>query len=259
MRTTTHLPFIPKTRFHGAGLFKNAKYVTCISALILIAILCESCYIVDDDNINAVCTGQCTTIQGRFTTKDGNTGMSAMNLRLEWYTRDALGLFAKTRKIASTQTDEAGNYHISFYVKDEEISNGSYQLHYQVPDETYSHNPLVPYISFPSLKRDTTITRNFHLPKLDATIHFRLTNPEALGPDDRLFCLVIYEYDDLEHDEIYGVGALNAPNLIESTYTTASDQFTYIRTTKVKNGMEQVSLDSVMIGSGQTVEYDVEF
>jgi hypothetical protein len=75
--------------------------------------------------------------------------------------------------------------------------------------------------------------RNFHLPKLDATIHFRLTNPEALGPDDRLFCLVIYEYDDLEHDQVYGVGALNAPDLIESTYTTASDQFTYVRTTKV--------------------------
>ena len=240
-------------------MLKNATYLISSIALILVAILGESCYIVDDDDINATCSNQCTIIQGRFTTKDGNTGMPAMNLSLDWSSRDAIGLFVKTRKIASTRTDRAGNYHISFYVKDEEINNGNYRLHYEVPDKTYSHNPRVQYISLPIVTRDTTITRNFHLPRMDATIHFRLTNPDALGPDDRLYCHVIYEYDDLEYEELYGDGALNPPDLIESTYTTASDQFTYVRTRKVKNGVENVSVDSVMIGSGQTVTYEVTF
>jgi hypothetical protein len=68
--------------------------------------------------------------------------MSAMKLRLEWYTRDALGLFAKTRKIASTQTDEAGNYHISFYVKDEEITTAATSCITKFPTKRIRTIPL---------------------------------------------------------------------------------------------------------------------
>jgi hypothetical protein len=50
MQIATGLSLIPKIRFPGSVMLKNAKYFISSIALILVAVMGESCYILDDDN-----------------------------------------------------------------------------------------------------------------------------------------------------------------------------------------------------------------
>ena len=62
----------------------------------------QSCFDVDEGDINAVCNADCTTIQGRFTTEDGKP-IKDLNIEINWdITYGGLGvsgLSGKTRKI----------------------------------------------------------------------------------------------------------------------------------------------------------------
>lgn len=241
---------------------RKAEYFLSLAILFWAVTLFETCQIIDDDNINALCTADCTTIEGRFTTKDGNTPIPNMRLELDWseYTGGLPPFLRYTRKVAVTETDDNGNYSISFFAEENELATGAFRLRFYVPDKTYLQRPDDQSTSIYLTQRDTLIVWNYHLPKLDASILMRLTNPEAIGPDDRLVCNILFKYEDLSaNNRFHGIRALDAPEITAGTYPTAVDQYTYIRLLKRKNGQDVYSEDSLIVGSKQTVNYEVIF
>ena len=96
---------------HILAALGKAEYLLSLSILSCLLMFFENCHVIDDDSINAVCTADCTIMQGRFTTPDGNTPIPNMRLDLDWSeSRGGLPAFLRyTRKVATTQTDENGN------------------------------------------------------------------------------------------------------------------------------------------------------
>jgi hypothetical protein len=244
------------------AISRKAEYTLSLAILFCVATFFENCQVIDDDSINAVCTADCTTIQGRFTTKDGNTPIPDMRLDLDWSeSGGGLPVFLRyTRKIAVTETDDNGNYSIVFFAEEEELASGAFRLRFDVPDKTYLQRPDDQSISIYLRQRDTVIVRNYHLPKLEGNVLIRLTNPEAIGPGDRLICNMVFKYEDLSaNNRFHGIRALDTPDMTVGTYPTAVDQYTYIRLLKRKNGQDLYSEDSIIVGSKQTVNYEVMF
>lgn len=230
-----------------------------ILILILLSATFQSCWVVDDDNINAICSSDCTTIQGKFTTKDGNTPVGDMRLEFDWSITGVSGLSGRIRKIAVTQTDDNGNYKILFFANEEELTTGHYLMRFYVPDNSYITRQNHAYFEIGINKRDTIVTRNYHIPKKGATINVKITNPEALTEDDNMVCNLSYKFDDLSKQIRYGVGSLFSQYSSEGTYSTAAGQYTYIQVLKKKNGEYFNNSDSVKIGLNEIVNYEVEF
>jgi hypothetical protein len=251
------------------AVFRKGKYLLSLSLLFSIITLFENCYRVDDDDINAVCPRDCTTIKGRFVTKDGNVPVSNMRLHFEFFAGNMSGFASFTRKIATTTTDENGNFLISFYARDNEIRDApgwysSYQLRFDVPDITYLTRPNSDHIGARIDKRDTTVVLNYQLPILKSFIRIKFVNPEAIGEDESLQCRFRYiAGDTTARFAGYWHGSELStswtPHTTDSTFTTASDQYTYLEVAKRKNGEYSRYQDSVLIAPNQLLEYDVTF
>jgi hypothetical protein len=250
---------IPKP---DAPLVRPVKFALSFVMLILACATFQDCDVIDDSNINAVCPADCTTLRGRFTTKDGNTGIANMHLEFDWRNGGIMG--SRTRKIATTVTDDNGNYSITFYEDQNELKTGHYILTYQAPEETYLSGPYYDHFIVRDRDWGPTITANYHIPKLEGKIHLKLNNPEAVNGTDELAAELSYKFGDQRRIETYyswGIfyGGRNQTNVSDSTINTAADQYTYIRVTKKKNGEEFSTMDSLKIRSGEEVTYLVDF
>lgn len=232
------------------------------SSIILLATILtiQSCLIIDDENVNAVCNSDCTTIQGKFTTEDGKP-MKNVSLEFDWKLGPApgIGIGGKIRKIMTGKTDENGNYKFVFFAKDEELKDGAYLITFKTPDNSYIIHENYSYFPFYGVnKRDTTIIGNYHVPRKGANITLKIKNPEAISGEDRLFSSVSYKFD-LNQWVYYGAGELNSTLGSQATFETAANQFTYIRTSKKINGQYINLLDSIFIPIHETKLYEIEF
>ena len=245
--------------YFNRAITRTWRYLLSISALILLITFIESCYLVDDDNINAVCPRDCTTVKGRFVTGDGNVPVSNMRIHFNWQIAHISGLSGKTRKIAITETDDNGNYQVTFHALEDELTSGSFSVRYDVPDKTYLSIPNHDYFKFPIPKRDTTMTLDYHLPKVEGSIHIKIGNPEAIGADESIGCNLSYKFGYADNKTQFGFGGLHSPSTVEATYPTASDQYTYIQVLKKKNGEYFNLLDSVIVRPNEVVDYVVTF
>jgi len=251
-------------------VFRKGKYLLSLAVLFSIIILFENCYRVDDDDINAVCPRDCTTISGRFITRGGDVPVSNMRLHFEFFAGNKSGFGSFTRKIATTTTDENGNFLISFYARDNELRDeslgwySSYRLRFDVPDTTYLTRLNSDHISARIEKRDTAVVLNYQLPKLESFIRIKIVNPEAIGEDESVRCRFKYIVGDTtarfagywHGSEFFSAWT---PHTTDSTFTTASDQYTYIEVAKRKKDEYFRYQDSVLLAPNQRLEYDVIF
>jgi hypothetical protein len=240
------------------------KQVLGICSTIILVVLTttfQSCW-THEDALNVLCTAGCTTIEGRFTTETGNTPIKDVGLELDWHTQLHIGFPfpGRTRRIATTRTDENGNYKIVFLAKDEELIGGYYSIEFKPPDNSFiTQANYSNFHIYGIQKRDTLVARNYHLPKKGATLKVRIKNPLSIGGNDRLICEVSYKYDDLSENIRFGVGELFSNFGSEASFETAANQFSYIRISKEINGKDTSALDSIFIPVNETRTFDVEF
>lgn len=259
------LMFIPPLLLYGhvpcfSMTPNKMKHKSAITFTVLASLLTiQNCEFVDEANINAVCNSDCTTIQGRFTTEDDKP-IKDMPLEMEWSTNSGgLGLGGKTRKIMTGETNDSGNYTFVFYANDEELSSGSFSVKFTLPDETYLILKDYSYFQLSGInKRDTLVIGNYHVPRKGARIKLIIKNPGAISGDDQLVSSVSYKYD-LNKNIHFVPGELFSMYSSEATMETATNQFTYIKTSKRINGQYVNLIDSVVISSGQIETYEVTF
>lgn len=235
-------------------VFKS--FSACIAMSITIVL--QSCFLIED-NIDSICTSNCITIEGRFTTDDGETPIKNVQLEFDWGTQPSpgLGLGGETRNIAITKTNKNGYYRIVFYAKDKELTSGSFSVEFKVSDSEYIIDQDYAYFElFGIRKRDTLITRNYHIPRRGAKINLRIKNPEDINGDDRVICQVTYKYDNGIH---HGAGDLFSFHSTDVIIPTAANQYSYIRTSKRINGEYFDFLDSVKVSVNETRVYEVVF
>jgi 5-hydroxyisourate hydrolase-like protein (transthyretin family) len=228
---------------------------------ILFVTTIESCYIIDDDELNSKCTSDCSTIQGKFTTENG-LPVKDVSVEFDWSSSSNMGATAgfggRIRKIATTKTDNNGEYRIVFHSKDEELISGNYAVQFKVKDNSFLIENNYSYFKIYGVdRRDTVITKNYHLPKKGAAIKIKIKNPSDITVDDQLICTVSYKFGDLSTQLV--TGQLFSFIADEATFETAVNQPTYILIAKKKNGEYLNSYDSVIISKGQTLLYEIEF
>jgi hypothetical protein len=243
----------------------TSKAMIAFFVLILVPLSFQDCLTIDDSELNIGCTADCTTVRGRFTTKDGNTPISKMRLEFDWdYSVMEGGSWV--RKIATAETEENGNYSITFYAKDEDLEKGHFLLTYHVPEKSFlSSSNNDDGFAIRTDKRDTVITSNFHVPKMEGAIHLKLTNPEAIAGEDRLEARLQCRFG-LESEQMHGFQGLLVRDdpmypskIADTTIHAAADQYTYINVSGEKNGKHFFTEDSIKVGSGEEITYLIEF
>ncbi|WP_276499354.1 carboxypeptidase-like regulatory domain-containing protein [Pontibacter litorisediminis] len=127
-----------------------------ICLFILMLLITSGCK--DRDRLNEPCSGNCVTITGKVTTENNSAvAASGVSLKLSW-ARPAVPLGSPQRDIATTTTDDKGNYTFVFTPKSDELQDGRYLIE-------YSKEGFFPAdISFYGISRgDTTIKQNIHI------------------------------------------------------------------------------------------------
>ncbi len=241
-------------------MYKTLIKATGTIGLLLTILTIQGCLVVDDESINAVCSGDCITILGKFTTEDGRP-IKNVSLELDWSLgpTPGMGWGGKIRKIMTGGTNENGDYKFVFFAKDEELIEGSYSVKFAVPDDSYITLEHDEYFQFYGInKRDTTVVANYHVPRKGAGITLKIKNPESITGDDQLISSVYYKYG-LNKSVRFVPGQLFSMYGAELTIGTAANQWTYIKTSKKINGQYFNSQDSVTISLNETITYEVEF
>ena len=214
------------------------------------------CFAIEDD-INMVCNSNCTIIQGKFTTENGQP-IKNVSLELDW-NLPGPWLGGKIRKIKKGKTDENGDYKFNFYIEDKELTDGYYSVQFNLPDNSYITFENNKDFQFWGVKkRDTVIVGNYHIPRKGSQITLKIKNRETISGDDRLIISVSYKAGFNQHVS-YGVGDLDSDKTSQVTFETAANQYTFIQPSKIKNGQALHLLDSIVIPLGKVQSYEIEF
>lgn len=140
---------------------------------VLLLLLLGGCISHEDDFISKYCPGSCTVIKGRLTTDNGSQPLAGVKLNVYWRS-DAVGfkLGYEERRKAVAITDANGNYELRFLLRDDELNalsnfeNGYIIL---VPvlekDQYFICGEAANIYREHDLKRDTTITLDYTMPK----------------------------------------------------------------------------------------------
>jgi hypothetical protein len=208
------------------------------------------------------CPGQCTLITGRLVTS-GLQPLAAGTVTASWHT--GRGGYGAPRTKARTTTDANGNYQLSFYVKDDELHDGYFDLTYGVDKDRYYvlSNTDAPDTGSASLKRDTTYHLLPYLIPRKAFVKLTVPNPSQ-----------IQEYFSVDFSsaqmrtltitkQSIGGGAVVGISKQSDPFTTlveiAGDQKVYIRVTRGPNYLYTSTVDSVLVSAGITRELTVKY
>jgi hypothetical protein len=234
------------------------RAIKITGSIILMSLLpcIQSCYVVDDDDINAICNTDCTTVQGKATTEFGNP-VENVSLELYWYSLSGLAV-GKARKIATGTTDENGDYNFAFHARDEELADGGFKITFVAPDDTYLAKKDFDEMWFSVTRRDTTIFGDFYIPKRGTTITVKIRNPEAIIRPDVLTCMISYNAG-FNHSSNYTAGMLQFSPTSQATFETVGDQPTYLQITKHMNSKNTIHYDTVTIPANETRLVEIEF
>jgi 5-hydroxyisourate hydrolase-like protein (transthyretin family) len=265
------------TKFEGrSAMFIFACWVPCFNEdvfmkiiqrifsfviLLSIVVLFQCCWLVDDSDILRVCNSECTIVAGKLTTEDGNVPVANIKIVLNWRTHPVMGGLGggKTRKITTAQTDQNGDFRIEFFADEEKMIDGYFRVEFNVPDNSYLSLSNGYYFNFSIAKRDTVVVRGYHIPKKGAMLRLKIKNPQDIIGGDNLKCSASFKYDDLTKQIQYNAGGVNSAYVSEAIFSTAANQYTYIKVSKKIGGQYINQLDSVIVSMDETRTYEVEF
>lgn len=207
------------------------------------------------------CPGQCTLVTGQLLTS-GLQPLAEATVTAKWYTGYS---FNTPRTKARVTTDANGNYQVRFYVKDDKLHNGYFQLTYDVNKDRYYAvgNTDSPDPSGANLKRDTTYRLSPYLIPRKAFVKLNVPNSEQI----QQYFSVDFSSAQLRTltatknmsggGASVGVPQQNAPftTLVEIT----GDQRVYVRTTRSQNFVYTSTVDSIVVPAGTTRALTVRY
>ncbi len=225
----------------------------------LLASILTSC--IPQEVIPANCTGACTTLTGRLTTANNQQGIGGATVLVKWIYGSAYQPKAKTK--AKTATDAAGNYQISFFIEDAELTDGFFEVFYLVDKSDY-YTIGENGVAFYHLTRDTVVqVANYVIPR-KAYVRLSITNQAQLIADKGQYLSdfnTCYGLNNVFSRGIQGGGsAINWDGLpSENPLAVAGDQPVLVKSYKTKNGVQTFSTDSLFIPAGTTQTYTVTY
>jgi hypothetical protein len=209
----------------------------------------------DRDRLNEPCSGNCITITGKITTEHNSAVVAqGVSLKLSW-ARPAVPLGSPPRKIATTTTDEKGNYTFVFTPKSDELQDGMYLIE-------YSKEGFFPAdIAFFDISRgDTTINQNIHIARKGKVRVIVQDFPINSSSDSINIATSYYNYmgtkiGTVEYDAQGQAISPNDFNVLEFTSEVAANQYTYFNIMRIANGQKTRERDSVFNEAGKETTY----
>lgn len=207
------------------------------------------------------CPGQCTLVAGQLVTS-GLQPLAGVTVTAKGYTGQG---FNTPRTKARATTDANGNYQVRFYVKDDELHDGYFQLTYEVNKDRYYAvgNTDNPDTSGAGLKRDTTYRLSTYLIPRKAFVKLTVPNPEQIQQyfsvdfsSAQLRTLTATKNTSGGGASV-GIPRQNAPftTLVE----IAGDQKVYVRATRSQNFVYTSTVDSIVVPAGTTRALTVRY
>lgn len=164
--------------------------------LLTLLVVVSSCSRSKDDSWKR-CKSNCTTLEGRFISMN-EEGVKGVKVKFKHITSHGMYGGSTTREIVKVTSDENGNFHKKFYIRDTELGENPKAEFLLTIDDTeldVSHyiltdNLLGSSTSYPSdfripaiHNRDTVIKNTYYIPKkAHITVHLR--NFEPIQPGD---------------------------------------------------------------------------
>ena len=203
---------------------------------------------VQDDTSLPQCQNNCTIVKGYFLTDNGKVPIPNIELELSWGISGELG--GSVRKISKTKTDANGFYQFQFYVKDNELTKGHFNVSYTNLDKSFL-NQIYPYFGFGIFKRDTIINHNCIIPKR-AYIRIEFVGSNLSNDSNYIKCF--YKY---KNNESYMGGLLNSKTDKLLTTETSGNQYTYFDVMRYEGTNLKEYYDSIFIKPNDTGIYKI--
>ncbi|WP_216688769.1 hypothetical protein [Hymenobacter siberiensis] len=224
------------------------------SLLCAAAILCAGCK--KDEIAEPACNDHCTTISGRFTTDNRTAPIAGLPVQIIWV-KWAGAFSAKTRTKAHATTNGQGDYRLNFYLQDDELTDGYFEIVYSADAGKYVVGRDQIGASWLELSRDTTIISNWLLPR-KAFVHPVITNAAQIIGDywgEYSFATGSYQRGSRF---TYGV-VFTFNHLPVSDIEVAANQPVDLKTYKQVNGQLVTVHDTVRLAPGATYEHRVTY
>ncbi|MBF9140531.1 hypothetical protein [Hymenobacter properus] len=217
-------------------------------------ISCVSCK--KEEVEEPACSDHCTTIVGRFTTDNRATPLAGLPVRMQWVRwKGAFSTDVRTK--AKTVTDAQGNYRLNFYVKEDELKDGYFEVCYSGDASKYILDRDQTGASWLGLSRDTVIVSDWLLPR-KAFVHPEITNAAQIVGDywgeygfangayrgrGRFTYAVVFTFNQLPSGNI----------------EVAANQPVDLKSFKTVNGQLVVAHDTVRLAPGATYVHRVTY
>lgn len=210
----------------------------------------------DEDKIPA-CKNDCTIIKGKFLTDGGTTPIPNVTLQLAW-SDPCLGCFfgSGDRDIATTTTDDHGNYEFKFASTDHELKYGYYDVSFDHPGLPYYDFSYGNGFGVTVNAKGTTTEYDYILPKI-GQLQLTITNHNDVGDGEYLNIARYFWYGDGSKREF--VWCLYSYDYTSCTCDAALNQYTYLWIKKMKDGVESHFIDSVFVSSQSISKYEATF
>lgn len=200
------------------------------------------------------CPGQCTLVTGQLLTS-GLQPLAGGTVTAKWYTGQG---YSRPRTKAQATTDVNGNYQVRFYVKDDELQDGYFQLTYEVNKDRYltMRSTDSPDPSGAGLRRDTTYRLSPYLIPRKAFVKLTVPNPDQIQE----YFAVDFSSAQLRTltatKTTSGGGASVGIPRQTAPFTTlveiAGDQKVYVRASRSQNFVYTSTVDSIVVPAGTT-------
>ncbi|ARS34277.1 carboxypeptidase-like regulatory domain-containing protein [Pontibacter actiniarum] len=170
--------------------------------LLALVLLCcaPACSRQEDDYISKYCPGSCTVIKGHLTDATGTQPVAGVTLLARWHKSYSPGS-SLSRKKAFAVSDADGNYTLRFLLRDDELSEGVFELVTSLEQETYTSCFPLASVYIGDIGRDTTVIQNITLaPTASATLDFTVAPEQGLRQGDRFQAMFTYKLSPTDPD-----------------------------------------------------------
>ena len=235
-----------------------------------------------EDDIDNVCTSDCTILQGRFITLN-NVGIEGVKVLLKYRISGGPLGGGSTRFIVETETDENGNYYKEFYIKDSELgesADGYFKIDYDdsnldVTEYILSDNLIgsttqpLGQANYSINTRDTIIGNTYYLPK-KTNIIVNLNNFVPLQDGDYFEVRTLYPFgpnvgnNDFLNSEYatgfsgWGTFQATEPNSQLNPFVAENEE-NVVRVARRKNGMNTSEDIPIFVSPDNSIELNYEY
>ncbi len=237
---------------------KNPGNISLVILLVVWLLTLESCFFDENDLESQNCAESCASINGVLMTGDGTAPLADAFLEVTW---DNTSLFGGTNRLkAQTTSEENGYYELNFLVREDELSDGLFNIRITPPeeylmcffDEIYS-------FSVAGLKNDTVVTTNFGIPKkaylivnsvgtekIDSTDFLIASTFSPMGVNFESRCVESVKWD--KEDPIF-----------QDTLEVAAEIPLAVETITKYGGIKSRHTDTLTLEKGEVMRYTAEF